>query len=132
MKLKKAYLSAADESDFGVERIRPFDFWFEFIVNGRTITRENYYDAHSYYSPHWRGINFLVQPIYIGHVNNFPQEAMTERVSNVFSKIADYKNPVAVIDNQVYSATAPYETDSWSYDNRYDSSNECAVLGSAK
>lgn len=132
MKLKKAYLSAADESDFGVERIRPFDFWFEFIVNGRTITRENYYDTHSYYSPHWRGVNFLVQPIYIGHVNNFPQEAIIEHVSNIFTKIADYKKPVAVIDSQVYAATAPYESDSWSYDYFYDEKKDCVVSGLEK
>ena len=106
MKLKKAYLSVADESDFGVERIRPFNFWFEFVIDNRVITRENYYDTHSYYSSHWRGVNFLVQPIYIGHVNNFPQEAITEHVSNIFSKIGDYKNPIAVVNGSVYVATA--------------------------
>lgn len=102
MEIKQVYVSAANESDFGVERIRPLDLWFEFVIDGRTITRENYYDTHKYCSAHWRGIKFLVQPIYIGHVNNFPQEAISEHVSNVFSKIKAYEKLVAVVDNTVY------------------------------
>ncbi len=103
MKIKNAYFNVANESDFVIQRIRPFDYWFEFVIDDRVVTRENYYDAHRYCSPHWRGIKFLVQPIYIGHVNNFPQEAISKHVSNVFSKITDYEKPVVVVDNVVYS-----------------------------
>jgi hypothetical protein len=110
MKLKQIYVSAANESDFGVEQIRPLDFWFEFVIDDWAITRENYYDTRKYCSPHWRGIKFLVKPIYIGYVDNFPQEAISENVSHVFSKITDYEKLVAVVDNEVNSIN-----DDWEY-----------------
>ena len=98
MELKQVYVSAIS----GPHPImRPFDFWFEFIVGNKIITREDYHDMHKYYPSNWRDLKLSDKAIYIGP--KIPQEAMTESVSHIFSRLVDYKKSIVVVDNFVYT-----------------------------
>ena len=95
MELKQVHVSAIS----GPHPImQPFDFWFEFIVGNKIITREDYRDMYKYYPSNWRD---LKKPIYIGP--EITQEEMIKGVSYVFLRCVDYK----IVDNFVYTTGYP-------------------------